>query len=213
LRQDIDAEHIMGMPAGIRRHWTAADVRALADGQRHWPRYELLGGELLVTPAPTPLHQRVVAQLLILVAPYVGEHSVGETFTSPADLELAAESITQPDLFVVPAGQLPADAPKWADVTRLLLAVEVLSPSTVRQDRVLKRDYYLSNGVDEYWIVDVDARAFEVWKAQRDRPAIVREKLSWRPASATVPFELDVADFFERRCRLPRLFFAIDPRT
>jgi Uma2 family endonuclease len=58
------------MPA-IHRHWTTTDVRALMDESRAWPRYELIAGGLLVTPAPGTPHQFAVTELLILLAAYV----------------------------------------------------------------------------------------------------------------------------------------------
>src|SRR5687767_14355304 len=126
----------MGMPA-TRRHWTTADVRALMDESRHWPRFELIDGELLVTPAPGVIHQVAVSELLRLIAEYVeGEH-LGITLTSPADVELRPGTITQPDVFVVPTRATPSPPdviPRWTDVTALLLAVEVISPSSVQTD-------------------------------------------------------------------------------
>jgi len=200
-----DAEQIMGMPVADNHHWTAADVRALMDEHRHWPRYELLDGELLVTPAPEPHHQLVTGELFALVKSYVDHERLGVTFTSPADIELSPGSIMQPDVFVVPNESIPVTPPmRWPHVRRLLLAAEVLSPSSVRQDRVLKRDFYLSNRVEHYWVVDTDARVFECWRADQERPTIARDQLTWKPEGGKSSFLLDVRDFFEVRCRLPR---------
>src|SRR6185503_19102091 len=91
----------MGMPA-IRRRWTTDDVRALMDESRAWPRYELIGGELLVTPAPGFIHQIAVTALLGVLTPYVRREDIGVALPSPADLELRLGEITQPDVFVVP---------------------------------------------------------------------------------------------------------------
>lgn len=200
-----NAEHIMGMPARTSHHWAAADVRALIDESRAWPRYELLHGELLVTPAPEPRHQLIVGELFVLVHQYVQQERLGVALMSPADIELRPESIMQPDVFVVPNECIPADPPmRWSHVDRLLLAAEVLSPSTTRQDRIDKRDHYLAHGVDTYWIVDPDARVFERWTPAQERPDIVRDRLTWHPSGASLAFELDVREFFETRCRLPR---------
>lgn len=198
------AEHIMGMPA-LSRRWTAADVRALMDESRHWPRYELLDGELLVTPAPNGPHQFAVTGLVRRLGEYCARERVGMALVSPADIVLAPETIMQPDVFVVPEGLISSEhEPRWADYHWLLLAVEVLSPSTGRQDRIRKRDFYLANGVREYWIVDTDARFLERWTPERDRPDVRRDFLEWHPAGAATRFTLDVQEFFTSDVRLPR---------
>jgi Uma2 family endonuclease len=89
-------------------------------------------------------------------------------------------------------------------VKSLLLAVEVLSPSSLRQDRVTKRDFYLANRVDEYWIVDIDARLIERWTPEAKRPDLHRDSISWRPMGAEQAFVLELQEFFEKRGRLPR---------
>lgn len=196
----------MGMPGLARRYWTAEDVRALMDESRHWPRYELLDGELLVTPAPNKPHQLAVTAMVALLAPYCDREALGVALVSPADIELVPESIMQPDVFVVPEAIIGKSASSgWQDVTSLLLAVEVLSPSTQRQDRVRKRDFYLANGVREYWILDLDARIVEGWRPNSERPSIHRDEITWHPAGAASPLRIDLKAFFERDCRLPQI--------
>src|SRR5436190_2559969 len=90
------AEHCMGMPATQKHHWTAADVRVLMDEARHWPRYEVLDGELLVTNAPTLAHQWAVSELLAKLRDYCQREGVGVALASPADIELAPDNLTQP---------------------------------------------------------------------------------------------------------------------
>ena len=205
LRLHDAAEHIMGMPALGNRRWTAADVRELMDDARAWPRYELLDGELLVTNAPSVAHQVAVSELVARLRPFCQASQLGIALASPADLELRAETITQPDVFVVPRALVPEDEPlRWPAITSLLLAIEVLSPSTMRDDRVRKRDFYLSSGVDEYWIVDLDARVIERWTRSHDRPDIRRDTLEWHPRGAASAFVLDVRNFFAANQGLKR---------
>lgn len=185
----------MGMPA-IHRHWTTADVRALMDESRPWPRYELVGGQLLVTPAPGVIHQVAVLELARIIADYVDREQLGITLTSPADIELVPGTITQPDIFVVPERLLP-DAevsPAWPDITALLLSVEIISPSSARSDRVEKRDSYLDAGVPEYWIVDLEARIIERWTPNRPTPRLELARLEWLPEGAESPLVLDVRE-------------------
>lgn len=193
------AEQTMGMPA-IRRRWTTAEVRDLMDESRKWPRYELISGELIVTPAPGAAHQVAVIEIVRLILPYLEQQEVGITLTPPADLELQPGTITQPDIFVVPRNPTPAaDArPTWKDITSLLLAVEIISPSSIRVDRVDKRDLYMEGGVAEYWIVDLDARILERWIPTRQTPEVLRTSLEWLPPGAATPLTIDLAELFDR---------------
>jgi Uma2 family endonuclease len=191
------AEHSMAMPA-IRRRWTTAAVRALTDDWRQWPRYELIDGELLVTPAPGTAHQIAIVELIALLHAHLQNERIGVVVASPADLELQSGTITQPDVFVIPAHSVAGgDEIHWPDVKSLLLAVEVISPSSVRIDRVVKRDFYLDAGVPEYWVVDVDARIIERWTQSQDTPTIVRHELTWNPAGVG-GLVIDVGALFER---------------
>ena len=77
----------------------------------------------------------------------------------------------------------------------LSLAIEILSPSSARHDRVRKRPLYHRH-VPDYWIVDLDARLFEHWQPHDERLALLADTLVWRPAGAREPFTLGVATHF-----------------
>ena len=183
----------MGM-AQPTRGWTAQMVRALPDDGK---RYESVDGELLVTPAPVRRHQRMVGQLFRLLADYVEDAGLGEALCSPADIEAGERTLVQPDLFVVPlaAGR---QADEWVEVRELLLAVEVLSPSTARADRHLKRRLYQREGVPECWIVDLDARLVERWRPRDDRAELPADELLWQPAASVPPLRIDLVPLFGR---------------
>ena len=185
------AEHLMGMPQAMQ-HWTADMVRALPDDGN---RYEVIGGELFVTPAPRLDHQAMVTALLLRVAPYATAHRLGFALTSPADIEFDAEDLVQPDVFVAPPveGRRPR---RWSDIKTLLLVVEVLSPTTARADRTVKRQLFQRVGVPEYWIVDVEARLVERWRPGDDRPEILTETLEWQPDPSGEPLRIDLQGFF-----------------
>src|SRR6266545_1515676 len=110
----------MGMPETTGR-WTRDMVLALPDDGK---RYELFDGELLVTPAPSWLHQRVVAAFFRRLDPYVRAHALGEVLLSPADVPLDGEQVAQPDLFVIPrsAARPPGS---WTDLPNPILVLEV----------------------------------------------------------------------------------------
>jgi len=181
------AEQTMAMPA-MRRRWTPEHVRRLIDESRAWPRYELIDGELLVTPAPGHPHQLAVGELHLLLAPYVEREGLGLTLLSPSDVELRPDTITQPDLYVLSAG--PDE--------KLLLTIEVISPSSIRTDRVTKRDFYMESGVAEYWVVDLDARMVERWTPHQETPLVERSTLTWQPHGSASPLEIELSLLFDR---------------
>jgi Uma2 family endonuclease len=117
----------MGMPQPIA-DWTVERVLALPDDGN---RYEVVDGELLVSPAPSLPHQVVIAALARLLHPFVTAHGLGCVLHSPADIEFDERTLVQPDLFVAPLvqGHRPRS---WKEIRQLLLAIEVLSPSSAR---------------------------------------------------------------------------------
>jgi Uma2 family endonuclease len=184
----------MAMPAQ-HTEWTVEMVRALPDDGN---RYEVIDGELFVTPAPSVVHQRAVLELALLVAPYVRAHRIGEALIAPADVVVyGPHKFVQPDLFVVP---LVNGAPMraWAEVGRLLLAVEVLSPSTERTDRGRKRTLYKEKAVPEYWIVDTDERTIERWRPDDSPVELLTESVEWQPDRDVPPLVIDLPGYFDR---------------
>lgn len=183
--------HIMAMPRASET-WTADAVRALPDDGN---RYELIDGELVVTPAPRYPHQRAILALIRLLDPWLLAAGTASVLMSPADISLGEDEILQPDLFVYKtAGDKPVR--DWNDITSLILVVEVLSPSPARYDRQLKRRRYQRAGVPEYWVVDLEARLIERWRPADDRPEILDERLPFSLEPDGNTLEIDVARFF-----------------
>ena len=170
----------MAMPL----YYNADMVRSLPDDGH---RYETVHGELLVTPAPRALHQRVAFRLARLIAAYVEPLGLGEAITSPADISWADDILVQPDIFVVALDE--ARTLDWARMKSLLLAVEVLSPSSERADRFTKRRLYQEVGVPLYWVVDADQQLVEAWTPTATFPVVERTHLTGippvRPARST----------------------------
>jgi Uma2 family endonuclease len=183
----------MGMPDTLER-WTAAQVRELPDDGN---RYEVVDGELLVTPAPRFDHQDAVARLWRLLDDYLQVVRIGHATISPADVELDPHTLVQPDVFVVKLvdGRRPKN---WADLRGLVLAVEVLSPSSARADRTVKRRRYQREGIAEYWVVDVDARVVERWRPGDARPEMLSDELVWWPEPEQDPLRINLAAYFAR---------------
>lgn len=191
LRFPRAEQSLMGMPHAAD-HWTAQQVRALPeDGNR----YELIAGELLVTPAPRGVHQEAIVALVTRLEPWLRETRIGRVLVSPADLSLGEDEVLQPDLFVYRTAT-GARLRDWTDIVELRLVVEVVSPSTARYDRQLKRRRYQRAGIAEYWIVDPDARLIERWRPNEERPDVVTDRLPWTADANFAAYELDVREYF-----------------
>lgn len=181
----------MGMPA-FEPVTTIDELLALPeDGLRH----ELLAGNHVVTPAPRPNHERVVSRLSCHIMRAVGGRTDLDVFTR-SDIHLREDTLVEPDLVLLRTDPVTPFR-QWAEAPVPLLAVEVLSPSTAARDRGIKRRLYLEAGVEEYWIVDVDARVVERWRAGDERPEIVDNELAWK-LSVGVSGTIDLAALFER---------------
>jgi Uma2 family endonuclease len=179
------------MRMALPTFYMADMVRALPDDGK---RYETVHGELLVTPAPRLVHQRVVRRLVVMLDCYLSRVVIGEVFTSPADISWTPDTLVQPDVFV--ADLREARTLEWGRISSLLLAIEVLSPSSARADRFTKRGLYQDVGVGTYWVVDPDERTVEVWTPADTLPAIERERVTWSPAGASEPLTLELAELF-----------------
>ena len=181
----------MGMPDVVRQ-WTREEVLALPDDGN---RYELIDGELLVSPSPTWGHQLALLALFRRLDPFVKRHQLGTTLIAPADLDLGRRYVVQPDLFVVPEVEI-RKVLDWPDGGVPSFIAEILSPSTGRGDRKVKRPAYQRAGVGEYWIIDPDSRTVERWQPTDARPEICLVRAVWQPKPDLDPFELDLGEYF-----------------
>ncbi|HEX5385225.1 MAG TPA: Uma2 family endonuclease [Gemmatimonadales bacterium] len=180
---------IMAMPWPLPT-FTVDMVRALPDDGN---RYELVGGVLLVTPAPAPLHQIVLARLLTSIAVYL-EHEGVARAASPGEIEIQPSLHLEPDLLVFPASYPIRST--WTEIAEWWLAVEVLSPQSRIYDRDYKVDAYLAAGVDEVWIVDPKGLVVEVSAQDGGRFTPHRDELTWHPRGMAVPLSLDLSRIF-----------------
>ena len=165
-----------------RMRWTYAEFARLpSEGST---RYEVIDGELAVTPAPTSRHQLVVTNLVAVLHPLVREHALGVLLAGPIDVLFGEGDYLEPDLVFVRADRAHLVSDRGIEGAPDLV-VEVLSPSTAHRDRGIKLDRYRTFGVPEYWIVDLEARTMEVWRLTEgaEAPEVVRvgERLPWTP--------------------------------
>ena len=163
--------------APTTKQWTLEELHSLPDDGN---KYEIIDGELFVTPPPNADHETILARLTRLLEPYVAAQELGFVYHPRAVLRIAGSEV-EPDLMVRrPPARKGTD---WSDLPLPILIVEVLSPSTRRRDRQHKRDFYLAQGIPEYWIVDPEREAVTVVRPDHD-DRTVDDALVWHPASA-----------------------------
>jgi Uma2 family endonuclease len=126
-------------------------------------QYELIDGELIVTPSPTRRHQEIVGRLYSRLLVYVESQSLGEVYVAPLDTIFNKYTVLQPDILFVSRERLGEVAKERIEGAPDLV-VEVLSPSTVDRDRRRKLAVYSQFGVREYWIVDPESRTMELYQ-------------------------------------------------
>ncbi|MEX2048487.1 MAG: Uma2 family endonuclease [Gemmatimonadota bacterium] len=185
----------------VRHRWTYAEFARLpSEGSA---RHEVIDGELAVTPAPAGAHQIVVSHLMRILAPFVHDRGLGIVLPSPIDVLFGEGDYFEPDVVFVRAEHAHLVGDRGIECTPDLV-VEILSPSTAHRDRGIKLERYRHFGVPEYWIVDLEARAIEVWRlAAGARLAegaqaleVVRDDgvLSWTPVRGGPTLDVEVAE-------------------
>jgi Uma2 family endonuclease len=168
--------------------WTVAQRDRLPDDGN---KYEVVGGELFVTPMPSWRHQWIAHDLVELLAPYVREHRLGSAFDLITDVIGSDKDVVVPDVVVYPFTR--ENSPVRAiDAPRPILVAEIRSPTTWRRDVGPKRDLYVALGVPEYWIVDPDERAVTVVRFGHADERVT-DILRWHPTGASRALEIDVA--------------------
>lgn len=159
----IEAPVPKGTEPPEKETYTYEDYLKLPEGAP----YELIGGNLVVAPAPTTNHQRVLRRLFRLFADFVEENALGEVFFSPIDVHLSERDVPQPDLVFVSKEHAEIVGEQEIEGAPDLVA-EVLSPGTGYYDLRGKKTLYERSGVKEYWIVDPEENSVEVYENGAD---------------------------------------------
>jgi Uma2 family endonuclease len=182
----------MGM-AATPRVATLDEYFALPE-QNGPSHHELLAGEYVVSPPPTLRHQLMVLALYDRLRSALAGRTDLLVINVPGAVVLGDSSVVQPDVYVVAR---PASAElSWRDMALPVLAIEVLSSSTARYDRWIKRRLYQQAGVPAYWVVDLEAQLIECWRPEDQRPEIATETIDWRPDARGPDVAINVAELF-----------------
>jgi Uma2 family endonuclease len=141
------------------RRYTYADLQQFPEGEGK--RYEIIDGELFVTPSPNRAHQRVVLRLATALHTFAEAHNAGEVYVAPFDVLFNDINVVIPDVLFVSTARLASIEHNGVHGAPDLV-IEVLSPGTRRRDLTRKRSLYEDRGVNEYWLVDADARTVTI---------------------------------------------------
>jgi len=175
--------------ATTTKRWTLEEIHSLPDDGN---KYELVRGELFVTPPPTESHETILARLAAILAPYVAANGLGLVYRPRAVMRFEGSEV-EPDLMV----RQPHSGPdtSWDDAPTPILVVEVLSGSTRRRDREQKRSLYMDAGVAEYWLVDPERLTItSVRPGEEDR--VASNQLSWMPRGVKEPLTFELSRVF-----------------
>jgi Uma2 family endonuclease len=142
---------------------------ALPDDGR---RYELLEGELYMTPAPSTQHQRIVMRLSAILFTHVQQRQLGDVLPSPIDVLLSPLTVVQPDLAFVSQDRRAIITERAIEGAPDLV-IEILSPTTAEHDRIRKAQLYSRYGVPHYWIIAPQERQLEVYELAADAYRLV----------------------------------------
>lgn len=131
----------------------------------HFPdngkQYQIIDGEVYMSPAPVPYHQWVSANLEEILRRFVKTNNLGEVFDAPCDVLLSEITVVQPDIFFISTEKLAIIAEKYIEGAPDLV-IEITSPYTKKIDKLQKKRLYEIYKVAEYWLVDVDEKTIEV---------------------------------------------------
>jgi Uma2 family endonuclease len=177
----------------VARRWTYEEFARLPnDGNR----YEVIGGELFVTPSPRPIHQEITGRISDLLRPFVRQHALGRALPGPIDVLFAEGDYLSPDFVFVRRDRSGIITERGVEGPPDLV-IEIVSTSTGARDRGIKRQRYAAFGVPEYWIVDWSRKRVEVHRTTEDKAReteIVTGTLTWEPTEGGPVLSISVPE-------------------
>ena len=177
-----------------KKTYTYADYLKLPDDRN---RYEIIDGELVMTPAPKINHQRISGIIELQLRLFVERNDFGEVFDAPCDVFLTDKDIVQPDLlFISNKNKKIIKEDNIKGVPDLI--IEILSPTTAYYDLIEKKELYEKFGVKEYWIVDPKKQWIEVYASEEKKYKMhQREEKSGKVNSKVLKgFKLELKQIF-----------------
>ncbi len=176
------------------RHMTAEEYYQLPEGP---PHFQLIDGELFMSPSPNFFHQEVALNLASAIRQYLRRKPLGKVVIAPSDVEFDQDNVYQPDVFFIRSERLGIVDKHGAKGAPDLVA-EIISGSTGRLDLGPKKTVYAAKGVIEYWVVLPETREVEVYRfAENADVPVAKYAGTATLTTALLPgFELPLAELF-----------------
>ncbi|MDQ3657882.1 MAG: Uma2 family endonuclease [Chloroflexota bacterium] len=158
-------------------------------------RYEIIWGQMIVSPVPPLVHQEVLGRLVVWLTTYVWDRKLGEVHLGPVEVRLSPHNSVQPDIVFVSSDRFGIQRQTHIEGAPDLV-VEVLSDHTRRMDLIQKQALYAMAGVPEYWIVDLNDRTLSVLTLVDGQYDVVATDDGMVRSLVVPGFEIAVADVF-----------------
>jgi Uma2 family endonuclease len=153
-----------------KKTYTYADYERLPEGTP----YQLIGGQLVMTPSPIPYHQEISRKLEFKMLAFVEERTLGHVYDAPLDVYFSDSDVFQPDIIFIRKEREGIIGETKIEGSPDIV-IEILSPSTAYYDLRNKFRIYEQCGVSEYWIVDPGLKRIEVYENKEKRFEIYME--------------------------------------
>jgi Uma2 family endonuclease len=178
------------------RPLTSDDYRDMPEGP---PYYQLIEGELVISPSPNSAHQIIHSNLFAAFVRHLDKNPAGRIYSAPFDIYLTELNVYQPDLVFISKARKKRIIAEQGVEGAPDLVIEILSPRTARLDRGVKRNIYARTGVRELWIVDPDSEQVEVFDLTEnaERPVASYSKAQKCKSRVLPKFMISVSDIFD----------------
>lgn len=183
------------LPIPAKERYTYEDYAQLPEGAP----YQLIHGELVMSPSPSARHQRILRALFRSLDAFVVHDDLGEVLFAPMDVYLSEENTLQPDLIFIARDRRNIIGEQKIEGAPDLI-VEILSPSTAYLDLTKKKRLYEMHGVKEYWTVDPEQQTVEVFENTDDGFMQRARVVESGTAASTLldDFTVDLDDLFQK---------------
>lgn len=167
---DIYDENMLKNFLPLKESYTYEDYTKLPEGAP----YQLIGGNLIMIPSPTPYHQEISRKLEFKIISFIQKSDLGQLYHAPLDVFLGDKEVYQPDIMFISREREGIIGKKMIKGAPDII-IEILSPFTAYYDLRKKYRIFEQSGVKEYWIVDPELKKVEIYENENNKFKIKSE--------------------------------------